>query len=554
MTYKKILGSVVLMSSLVLLGACSGSNDKAGSSGKKEGEKTEQVAKFGVPQEVASIDTAIATDKVSFGVLNQIYEGFYRMDENNLPIPSGATDMAKVSDDGLEYTLTLRDDAKWSNGDPVVAADYVYAWQRVVNPDTGAEYAYLFESVKNGADIIAGKKDPKELGIEAVSDTEVKITLDIATPYFEALLAFPTFFPVNQKVIEENGDKYANSSETAVYNGAFVLSEFDGPGSDIEWKFLKNKDYWDAKNVKIDEVQATVVKEASTALNLYEDGQLDDVIITGELAQQYKEDPNFVGEQDGRVVYLDMNQEDPKSPFANLNFRKALSYAVDSEAIVNNVLGDGSQISTGIVPKKLAANPVTKKDFAEDSGDFKEYDEKKAKEFLAKAKEELKVDSISFDILTDDNDSTKKIAEYLQGAYRDVLDIKTTVTPVTKPIRLDRTTKGEFELVVTAWGADYNDPSSFMDLFVTGNAYNKGRYSSEKYDELVKDAKIKYATDPEKRWDSYIEAEKVLLGEDYGIIPIYQVVERHMRNPKMKGYIAHTAGASYDYKFLTMED
>ena len=557
MNYKKMFGTLVLLSSAVLLAAC-GSDKKGESkdSSSKDGAKTEQVAKFGIPQEIASLDPARATDKVSFGALNQIYEGLYRMDENNKPTPAGAKELAEVSKDGLTYTLKLREESKWTNGEPVMAKDYVYAWQRVIDPETASEYAYLIESVKNGKEIMAGNKKPTDLGIEAVGDYELKITLDNAIPYMDSLLAFPTFFPLNEKSVEGFGKDFANKSETAIYNGPFTLADFDGPGSDVEWKYVKNEDYWDKDAVKMKEVQATVVKEASTALNLYEDGQLDDVIITGELAKQYANDPGFVGDKDGRVVYLDTNKKSKKIGFDNVNLRKALFYSVDNETIVNTVLGDGSTAVNGIVPSSLAVNPETGKDFVEESGKYKTFDEKKAKEYLEKAKKELNQETFSFDILTDDNDSTKKLAEYLQGSFKEVLGIETTVTAVTKPIRLDRTSieKNDFDLVVTAWGADYSDVSSFLDLFVTGNAYNRGVYSSESYDKLIDEARTTNATKENERWQNYLDAEKILLEEDAAIIPVYQVVEAHLRNPKMSGYISHSAGASYEYKFLEMKE
>lgn len=549
---KKLKTGLLLFSATWILAACGGNSDSS-KKGESSDKKAEQVARLGIPQEVASIDPVSATDLVSFGVLNQIYEGIYRLDEKNKPVPAGAKELAKVSDDGLVYEIKLRDDAKWSNGDPVVAADYVYAWQRVVDPNAGAEYAYLFENVKNGAEIIEGKKEPKELGIEAVGDYELKVTLANPTPYFDSLLAFPTFYPVNKKAVEEFGKDYASSSEKTVYNGAFVLTNFDGPGSDIDWTYEKNPDYWDKDNVKMEKIEAQVVKEASTALNLYEDNQLDDVIISGELAKQYQSDENFVGIPDGRTIYLEMNQAKKDKHFDNVNLRKALSYAVDGEAIVNNVLGDGSQAVTGLVPKTLASNPETGKDFVEDSGKYKEFDEKKAKEYFEKAKKELNVDTISFEILTDDNDSTKKIAEYLQGAYKDVLGIKTDVVVVTKPIRLDRTLNGDFDMVVTGWGADYNDVSSFLDLFVTGNSYNRGKYSNPNYDKLIEEARTTNATNLEARWQNYLDAEKVLLGEDYAVIPLYQVVEGHLMNPKINGYVRHSAGAPYDYKYMSIK-
>ena len=549
---KKIKVGLALFSATFLLAACGGNKADTKKENNSKGE-VEQVARLGIPQEVASIDPANATDLVSFGVINQINEGIYRLDETNKPTAAGAKELATVSDDGLEYTIKLREDAKWSNGDPVVADDYVYAWQRVVDPSTGSEYAYLFENIQNGTEIIEGEKKPTELGIEAVNDYELKITLANVTPYFDYLLAFPTFYPMNKKAVEEFGKDYANSSDKTVYNGPFVLTNFDGPGSDVDWTYEKNPDYWDKDNVKMEKIEAQVVKEASTALNLYEDDQMDDVIISGELAQQYRENADFVGVPDGRTIYLEMNREKKNKHFDNLNLRKALSYAVDGEAIVNNVLGDGSKTVSGIVPKGLSSNPKTGKDFVEDSGKYKEFDEKKAKEYFEKAKKELNINTLSFEILTDDNDSTKKIAEYIQGAYKDVLGIETDVAVVTKPIRLDRTTAGDFDMVVTGWGADYNDVSSFLDLFATGNSYNKGKYSNPKYDKLIEESRTTNATNLEARWQNHLDAEKVLLGEDYAVIPLYQVVEGHLINPKIKGYVRHTAGAPYDYKYMSVE-
>ncbi|MBE8863451.1 ABC transporter substrate-binding protein, partial [Enterococcus faecium] len=173
-----------------------------------------------------------------------------------------------------------------SNGEPVTAADYVFGWQRTVSAETGSEYAYLFAPVTNAEAITAGEKDASELGIKAVSDYELEITLTTPTPYFQYLLAFPSFFPQTQAVVEDNGDQYASTSDNAVYNGPFVLAGFDGPGTDTEWSYEKNDQYWDKGTVKLDTINVSVVKESSTSLNLFQDGQADDVILTGELAQQ----------------------------------------------------------------------------------------------------------------------------------------------------------------------------------------------------------------------------------------------------------------------------
>ncbi|MGC6770093.1 peptide ABC transporter substrate-binding protein [Enterococcus sp. LJL128] len=551
--------SIILLSAVTLAacgttGGSSDSTDTSGGSSSSGSASGEQVFNQVVQQEMPSADLSLATDTISFSALNNVYEGLYRLDENSKPQPAGAAEMAEISDDNLTYTIKLNEDAKWSNGDPVVAADYVYGWQRTVDPKTAAEYAYLFELVKNGAAVNAGEKDVEELGVKAVSDYELEITLEKPTPYFDYLLAFPSFFPQNQKVVEKNGKDYATSSDMSVYNGPFTLTDFDGPGTDTKWSYTKNEEYWDKDTVKLEKINVDVVKEAPTSLNLFQDGQADDVILNGELAQQMASDPEFISQKDGRTVYMELNQREADSPYHNENLRKAISYAIDREALVNQILGDGSVVSQGLVPGELSFSPTDNKDFAEENENVLTHNEEKAKEYWEKAKKELGIETFEMDIVHDDTDSTKKLTEYIQGVLNDTLDgIKVTVTPVPFSVRLDRGNSGNFEAIMGGWGADYADPSSFLDLFVTGNAYNRGRYSNKEYDKLIESSNVTHAADPEARWEDMLKAEKLLM-DDMGVIPIYQKSEAHMRKAKVKGVVAHAAGAQYDFKWTYIEE
>jgi len=533
------------------LAGCSttGGSSSTATSSSSGGEAKDQTFKVVVQQEMPSADLSLATDTISFSALNNVYEGLYRLDKDNNPEPAGAAEKATVSDDGLTYTIKLREDAKWSNGDAVTAADYVYGWQRTVNPKTASEYAYLFSPVKNADDITAGKTAVDQLGIKAVSDYELEITLTKATPYFDYLLAFPSFFPQNQKVIEENGSNYAQTSDNAVYNGPFTLTDFDGPGTDTEWSYTKNDTYWDKDNVKLSKIDVSVVKESSTSLNLFQDGKADDVILSGELAQQMANDKSFVSQPEATTSYLEMNQRDADSPFKNENLRKAISYAIDRDALVNSILGDGSIASTGLVPSNLTFSPSDKEDFTKAAGTELSYSKKQAKEYWGKAKKELGITSLSFDILSSDTDSSKKITEYLQSAIQEALDgVTVTLSPVPFSVRLDRSNSGDFDVVMGGWGADYADASSFLDLFVSGNSYNRGQWSNSDYDAAIKAASTTDVSDADKRWDDMVDAEKILM-DTQGVIPLYQKAEAHLRNTKVKGVVAHGAGAQYDYKW-----
>ncbi|MBL1227760.1 peptide ABC transporter substrate-binding protein [Enterococcus sp. BWB1-3] len=552
------LGAVTLLSTTLLLAACGGgggtTDDSASSSTNNGTASGEQIYRVIEQQEMPSADLSVATDVISFTALNNVYEGLYRLDLDNTPIPAGAAELAEVSDDGLVYTLKLNEESKWSDGEPVTAEDYVFGWQRTVDPATASEYGYMFAPVKNGDKIVNGEADKEELGIEAVSDYELKITLESATPYFDYLLAFPSFFPQRKDIVEQYGKEYAATSENAVYNGPFVLDGFDGPGTDTEWSYKKNADYWDADTVQLEEVQVSVVKEAPTSLNLFQDGQTDDVILTGELAQQMANDPEYVSQKEATTQYLELNQIDDDSPFKNENLRKAISYSIDREALVNSILGDGSVAPKGLTPADMSKNPDTGADFVEDAGDDIVADADKAKEYWEKAKKELNIDSLKFDILSSDTDSSKKVTEYIQGAIQETLDgVTVTLSPVPFSVRLDRSNKGDFDVVMGGWGADYADPSSFLDLFITDNSYNRGKYSNTEYDNYLKSASTTNANNPEKRWDDMVNAEKIIVGE-MGVIPLYQKAEGHLRAAKVKDVGFHPAGAQYDYKWTYISE
>ncbi|MBC6153347.1 peptide ABC transporter substrate-binding protein, partial [Listeria booriae] len=228
-------------------------------------------------------------------------------DKDDQTQPGVAASAPEISDDQKVYTIKLRDDAKWSNGTKVTAHDFVYAWQKIVNPATAAEYAVLFDGlIANATDIINGKKKPEEL-VKALDDTTLEITLENPTPYFHSLLTFPTFYPQNEKYSESQGDDYAKDSDHMIYNGPFVMKDWNNTSK--EWKYEKNKDYWDKDTVKVDTINMQVVKEPGTAVNLYSTGKLDRATLTGDYAKQKQNDSDYTTEKEAFVYYLKFNQK-----------------------------------------------------------------------------------------------------------------------------------------------------------------------------------------------------------------------------------------------------
>jgi oligopeptide transport system substrate-binding protein len=533
---------------LSVLAACSDDESKepAGTDTKEE-ETGEKVLNFLNPEAIPSMDPALATDESSFIYLASTMEGLYRLDEKTQPTPGIATDH-KVSADGLTWTFTLREDAKWSNGDPVTAHDFVYSWQRAVNPDTASEYGpYMMNGViKNAAAISKGELAVEELGVKAEGDFTLVVQLENPTPYFETLTTFGTFLPLNKKFVEEKGDSFATSSENLLANGPYTIANWSSTSD--TWELVKNKDYWDTNTVKMDKLTFKVVKDPQTALDLYEEGTVDRMDLTSDLVDQYSSNDDYLVSADTFVYFLKFNQT-TSDALANKNIRLALSRAFDKEGLVNEILNNGSIVANGLVPKDFTPMPETGKDFREVSGDLVKYDLEAAKEFWAKGLEELGTDSVELEFLADDDKTTKLLVEYVANQLSTNLEgLKINIKQVPKEQRLDLDSNMEYELQLSRWGPDFLDPFTFMNLWTTDSGNNWTGYSSPVYDQLVFDTASKLATDNVARYNNFLEAEKVLF-EDAPIAPVYQSSRAQLISPRVKGVFVNPFGATYEYKW-----
>lgn len=546
---KTLINGALFTIVLLSLAACGGTTNKTMTSNSDKNDKSELAEKqeftLLLQAELPSIDPSLQTDVIGYGAVKNTSEGLFSLDKDGKPILAGAEKEPEISEDGKTYTFSLRPEAKWSDGKPVTANDYVFAWQRTTDPKTAAEFAYLYAPIKNYSVIANGEKPVTELGIKAVNDYELTIELEQPVPYFEAMLTLPTFFPQSQEAVEKFGDKAYSSSETAVYNGAFVLNNFDGPGTDTAWTYEKNPNYWNQNNVIMNKINVNVVKESGTALNLFESGQADDIIISGEQAQQMQNEPTYMTQLQASMMWLQFNQT--KKEFQNANLRKAISAAIDREALCRSILGNGSIPATNLVPESMSKNPKTGKDFSKEAGNHLPYDKKAAEEYWKLAQKELGMNQLTIEILCSDADSSKRVVEYLQGTIETTLSgIKVKVAPVPFSVRLDRSTKQDFDLVLGGWSALYPDPSNFTDLFTSANSNNNGSYNNPDYDKAVEQSNTVNALSKEKRWTDLQTANQIIM-EDMGIAPLYQSAEAHLRNTSLKGIIP--AMAQFDYKY-----
>ncbi|SEK27983.1 oligopeptide transport system substrate-binding protein [Carnobacterium iners] len=545
----------ITATSALMLAACGGGADSEDTSSKSsDGEMDkEQVLNLIETGEIPTMDSVLNTDVVGGNVMNNVFEGLYRQGLEGELVLGMLEAEPEVSEDSLTYTFKIREDANWSNGDPVTAADFVYAWQKLSDPTVAAAYNYMIQDVvENATEIINGEKDPSELGAKAVDEKTLEVKLVRAVPYFKDLLTLPMYYPQNQAYVEELGDKFASNSDSLIYNGPFTLTEWDGTG--LSWVYQKNKDYWDADSVKLDTINFDVVKETSTALNLYETGGIDRMKLSGEYVQTQKDNPDLQVVPTSAVFYFKFNQErnGEKTDLANENIRKGIAMAYDKEVYAETVLQNGSLPANGLVPQGLAVDPDTGKDFRDQNGDLLEFNIEEAQKYFAKGLEEIGKDSLTLEILGDDGENAKKSLEYMQGQLTQNLpNLTITLRNVPFKVRLEADSKQDYDLQMSGWGADYADPINFLELFASDNGNNKSGYANDEYDTLIKSS-LSEVSDLEKRWTGMLDAEKILM-ETAGIAPIYQRYNSVLEKPYAKDIVSHLVGAENSFKWAYVD-
>jgi oligopeptide transport system substrate-binding protein len=519
---KKILSLLAAMTLTVSLVACSGEKKNSTSTGTTDTKETTQdsgkVLKVQLDVEVASMDPQIATDGTSFEVMAAITEGLYSVDAAGSPIMAMAKELKK-SEDGLTYTFTLKD-AKWSNGTAVTAKDFVFAWRRLVDPATASEYAFIagIAGVKNADDIAAGKKKIEELGVTAKDDKTLVVELSHPVTFFESLMAFPSFLPVNEDFFKQSGDKFATTAATILSNGPYKITSYEPAATSIVLE--KNADYWDAGNVKLGGIQFQVIKEAQQAMLSYKNGDIDVATLSGEQVEQFKADPEFHTVAAGYLWYLSPNQK--VAGLENVNLRKALALSYDKKAIADNILKDGSTVADFAVPALLATGPDGK-DYRETAGTYLSTDKAKALEFYNKAKQELGKDSFTYTMIVEDTESAQNVAQFIQAEIQTTLPgVTIKIETMPKKNRVERMQEGDFEVGLTRWGPDYADPMTYLDMWTTDSPNNYGFWSNADYDAIIKSAKDgELSLNPEKRWEELKKAEAIVMDEAV-ILPVYQ--------------------------------
>ena len=459
--------------------------------------------------DIKNLDSSDADDGCSLKAIHAVIDGLTKTDKKG-NIVNAVAKSEELSEDGFTHTYKLRKDVKWTNGDPVTAHDFAYAWQRIFRKK--GSYYYMFAdgiASIEGAQELSDKIDAGEeltdddlnsMGVKVNDDYTLEVKTTVRVLFLDELLAFPPFYPINEKLAEKQENKYGKSAKTILENGAFTMTNWE-PGS--------------------------------VAVQAFEAGETDYAPINLDLVDKYKDDEAFKQGYDGFLFYISVNFQN--GDLANLNVGKAISLAINRKDLCENVLKDGSQVAGGFIPFGLATSPDGV-DFRKDSGNFTSYDKKKAQESLDEGLKELGKDQITLRITYGTDESPMDVfATYLQNALSKLDDIKVEMVATTKQDRIyNKQKNGDFDLATTRWGPDYGDPKTYLTMGISTNDNNYGKYTNSELDALMD--KVANESDANTRWQEMIDAEKILL-DDYAYIPVFEKGAATLQNPKVKNLV-----------------
>ncbi len=530
---------------VTVLAACGKHNSQSSGNGKYA---SSQVLNLSYPSSLDSIDIS---NMSGYGSTGNIFESLYRLGKNGSITP-GLAKSTKVSKDGKTYTFTIRN-AKWSDGSKITAQDFVYSWKRTVTPATKSQYAYLFSGVKNADEIVAGKKSPSTLGVKAQGEHTFIVTLDKPITYFKKLMTYPLFGPISEKAVKKWGNKYATKAQYMLYSGPFKLTGWTGTNN--SWQFVKNNQYWDKKAVHLQKINYTVNESTTTTLNLFQEKKLDLTQLASEQVKNMKSSSDYTTYPYSITAFLVYNFQDSnatiKKALNNAKIRQAISLSINRKTLVKNVIGDASTVSKTFVPQDLVKDAKTGKDFADESTvkNSTSYNKALAQKLWKQGLKETGIKKLSIQLLASNDEPNKPISQYLKSALEKNLDgLTVNLSNIPSKVASSRAQSGDFDLYLSGWGADFNDPISHLQIMTNNSGYNYGKYNSSTYNALVNKAQNQDANDTSARWQDMIKAEKTIM-KDQGITPLYQTVYSYLQNPKVKGIIHNTAGTQWNYKY-----
>ena len=512
--------------------------------------------------EPPDLDPQTSTDQVSFWIINATLEGLARQNAAGEPEP-GLAKSWDISEDGLTYTFHLRD-AKWSDGSPITAGDFEYAWKRAIDPATAAEYAYQMYHIKNAMEVNTGVDAEgnettltlDDVGINVLDDKTLEVTLERPTVFFLSLTSFITYVPAQKAAVEQWGEEYATDADKMVYSGPFVVSDWT---HEQELVLTKNEDYWDAKNVKLPSVTGYMITEENTEVQMYDTDEMDILAVGPNFLEQYKDTPEYQALPQATTWYLMFNVND--TYFGNFKIRKAFSMATDSQTYVNEIRQGLGAVATQFTPPTMAgkegsANFAVDVEAAIADGmpAMPQYDPAAAVALLDEGlaeigmtKEDLAAECT---IVGGDSDSWTTILQFLQGQWEQNLGVRLEIEQMTFAERLERYDNGTYGITYAGWGGDYNDALTFMDMWVTDGGNNDSYWSNAEYDGYI-DTAINGQGD--ERIEAMVQAEGLLAAE-LPIYPLYWPTRSFVQRDYVHDVVRLPVGADTEFKWASVDE
>lgn len=496
------------------------------------GTTDEDTVVLDITTEPVEMNSILVCDAVAMSILSHCMSGIARLDNNDEPV----ADLAEkwdISADNTKYVIYLKQNAKWSNGEPVTAKDFYFAWVTQMKPDTGAFMAsFLYENIKNGEAFYNGQADESELGIKVRDDYTLEIEWSHPMTDGLFLLALPMYFPMNQKAYEEIGAaEYGKDADKMVTNGAYRLTEWT---HDDHMMLEKWDDYYNASDIRIPKVKLAMIGDTNTRLNAFTTGEIDLCNIYSEQIAQVKDkDEKAIHTYiDGGTWYLGFNMENEY--LANENIRKALAYSIDTQSLLDNVIADGSVAADGLVPEMIAG--AGEKSYAGARGSLFAYDLENAKKYMELALEELKIAAAEIKLTLDvvDTSYSQNQAAYIQQQWKTNLGIDVTINAQAWKALQEAKENGDFNISIEANGPTENTAMTFLEYFASDNVNNMGKYSNPEYDRLLADADEQ--GDAGKKQELMIQAEKLLL-DDMAMGPLYFTCTTYAVSDKVEGLV-----------------
>ncbi|MBR0575561.1 peptide ABC transporter substrate-binding protein [Proteiniclasticum sp. BAD-10] len=500
--------------------------------GTKTGNETaKKVLRTNNSSEPGSLDPALAQGTHESWVLQHIFQGLMDYAEDGT-IVNGVAESYELADDNVTYTFKLRKDAKWSNGDPVTAEDFEFAWKRALDPELAADYAYQLYYLKGGQAYNEGKGSKDDVGVKAIDAQTLEVVLEVPTGYFLELTAFYTYYPVNKKVVEANAD-WAKDAKSHVSNGAFKLTTWEHNSKIV---IEKNTSFFDAAKVKLDAIEFAILEDENTAWQKYSGGEFDflatvPAAVTNQLLTD-KSAEITIGGQVGTYYY---NLNSKEAPFDNVKVRKALALSIDRQTIVSKITMGGQIPAEGVTPFGMVDENGD--EYRDGVGKLVTYDVTEAKklftEGLAEAGMTLEqFNAKNFVLLYNTSEAHQKIAQAVQEMWRTSLGIEIKLENVDFQVKLDREKAGDYDISRAGWIGDYMDPMTFLDLWYSTSSFNDAKYNNPEYDALVDEAKN--SVDPKVRFNAMREAEAILMA-DMPVIPVYFYTQPYVQKTYVKG-------------------